>query len=96
MLKAASVPLEPKLSQTATNLPGATAVTVRYVARQRPDVLTVPVNALLALSEGGYGLEVVSDSTATVVAVEVGMFADGRVEVAGPGLAEGTTVGVPE
>jgi hypothetical protein len=81
--------------QAALGSSGSGAVSVRYVARARPDVLTVPVNALLALAEGGYGLEVVSGGTATVVAVEVGMFADGRVEVTGPGLVEGASVGVP-
>jgi peptidoglycan hydrolase-like protein with peptidoglycan-binding domain len=81
--------------QAALGRSGTGPVSVRYVARQRADVLTVPVNALLALAEGGYGLEVVSGGTATVVAVEVGMFADGRVEVTGPGLAEGASVGVP-
>jgi peptidoglycan hydrolase-like protein with peptidoglycan-binding domain len=84
------VPDQAALGASATG-----AVSVRYVARTRADVLTVPVNALLALAEGGYGLEVVSGGTATVVAVEVGMFADGRVEVAGPGLVEGAEVGVP-
>lgn len=71
-------------------------VTVRYVARERKDVLTVPVSALLALAEGGYGLEVVSGGGARVVAVEAGLFAEGRVEVSGNGLDEGVTVGVPE
>ncbi|GAA4674982.1 peptidoglycan-binding protein [Phytohabitans rumicis] len=71
-------------------------VTVKYTARQRKDVLTVPVAALLALAEGGYGLEVVSGGTSRIVAVEAGLFADGRVEVSGDGLAEGMTVGVPE
>ena len=62
---------------------------------ERTDVLTVPVNALLALSEGGYGLEVVGDGgTTEIVAVDTGLFAGGRVEVSGAGLAEGTVVGV--
>ncbi|NEE00394.1 peptidoglycan-binding protein [Phytoactinopolyspora halotolerans] len=62
---------------------------------QREDVLAVPVNALLALSEGGHGLEVVAeDGTTSVVPVETGLFADGRVEVSGDGLEEGTVVGV--
>jgi peptidoglycan hydrolase-like protein with peptidoglycan-binding domain len=80
--------------QAALGSSGGGAVSMRYVARSRADVLTVPVHALLALAEGGYGLEVVSGGTATVVAVEVGMFAGGRVEVAGPGLVEGARVGV--
>jgi hypothetical protein len=62
---------------------------------ERADVLTVPVNALLALAEGGYGLELVNpDGTTEIVAVETGLFADGRVEVEGPDLDDGLTVGV--
>jgi len=58
-------------------------------------VLTVPVAALLALAEGGYGLEVVDGGRSSITAVETGLFADGRVEVSGSGIAAGTTVGVP-
>ncbi|GAA4172230.1 peptidoglycan-binding protein [Phytohabitans flavus] len=71
-------------------------VDVRYVAERAEDVLTVPVDALLALAEGGYGVEVSGDAGTRVVAVKVGLFADGRVEVTGDGLAEGVRVGVPE
>lgn len=65
-------------------------------ADQREDVLTVPVNALVAQAEGGYGVQVVEGSTTRFVPVETGMFAEGRVEVSGDGLAEGITVGVPK
>jgi len=62
---------------------------------ERTDVLGVPVNALLALVEGGYGLEVVGDDgTTEIVAVDTGLFAGGRVEVSGAGITEGTVVGV--
>jgi peptidoglycan hydrolase-like protein with peptidoglycan-binding domain len=70
-------------------------VRVTYVVSRHADVLTVPVTALLALAEGGYGLEVVTPDGPRVVVVEVGLFADGRVEVTGAGLAEGLVVGVP-
>lgn len=61
----------------------------------RKDVLVVPVNALLALSEGGYGLEVVAtDGTTSTAPVETGLFANGSVEVEGAGIDEGTVVGV--
>lgn len=63
---------------------------------ERKDVLTVPVTALLALAEGGYGLEVVAGGTTSYVRVDTGLFADGRVEVSGTGIAEGTVVGMPE
>ncbi|GLW30859.1 efflux RND transporter periplasmic adaptor subunit [Actinoplanes regularis] len=71
------------------------SVAVLFVASQRENVLTVPVNALLALAEGGYGLQVVDGGATRIVAVETGLFADGRVEVSGGGLAEGMKVGVP-
>ncbi|MPZ73669.1 MAG: HlyD family efflux transporter periplasmic adaptor subunit [Nitriliruptorales bacterium] len=62
---------------------------------EREHVLVVPVNALLALSEGGFGVEVVkADGTTTTVSVETGMFADGRVEIEGEDVDEGTIVGV--
>ncbi|WP_213454961.1 peptidoglycan-binding protein [Rhizomonospora bruguierae] len=71
-------------------------VDVRYVAERRADALTVPVGALLALAEGGYGVEIVSGGGARTVAVETGLFSDGRVEVRGPDLAEGVLVAVPQ
>jgi peptidoglycan hydrolase-like protein with peptidoglycan-binding domain len=71
------------------------AVTVGFTATQAKDVLTVPVAALLALAEGGYGVQVVDGATTRIVGVKTGLFADGRVEVTGDGLAEGTTVGMP-
>nr|WP_246401955.1 peptidoglycan-binding protein [Jiangella mangrovi] len=74
--------------------PAGTTVDVELAVDSRADVLTVPVNALLALAEGGYGLEVVADDgTTSVVAVQTGLFADGRVEVSGDGIADGVVVG---
>ena len=61
----------------------------------RADVLAVPVQALVALAEGGYGLEVVDGSSTRYLPVRTGLFAAGRVEVAGEGLREGLTVGMP-
>jgi multidrug efflux pump subunit AcrA (membrane-fusion protein) len=71
------------------------SVTVDFTAAQRADVLTVPVAALLALSEGGYGVQVVDGGTTKTVAVETGLFADGNVEVTGDGLEAGMKVGMP-
>lgn len=71
-------------------------VTVELVSEERADVLAVPITALLALREGGYGVELVDGRTSQIVAVDVGMFADGLVEVSGDGITDGAKVGVPE
>jgi peptidoglycan hydrolase-like protein with peptidoglycan-binding domain len=74
-------------------------VTVRLVRHEREDVLAVPVNALLALLEGGYAVEVIEDDgTTALVGVEIGLFADGWVEitdVSGGELEPGDRVVVP-
>jgi peptidoglycan hydrolase-like protein with peptidoglycan-binding domain len=71
-------------------------VEVRVVASQRKDVLTVPVSALLALAEGGYGVQVVDGGSTKIVSVKTGLFAGGRVEVTGDGITTDTVVGVPK
>lgn len=71
------------------------SVKVSFTTQERENVLTVPVAALLALAEGGYGVQVVESAGTRMLAVETGLFADGRVEVSGDGLTEGMTVGVP-
>ncbi|WP_250403774.1 efflux RND transporter periplasmic adaptor subunit [Streptomyces cellostaticus] len=70
-------------------------VDVEITSEKKKDVLTVPISALLALSEGGYGVQVVKGSVTTTVAVKTGMFANGRVEITGDGLKAGDKVGVP-
>jgi hypothetical protein len=58
-------------------------------------MLAVPVEALLALAEGGYALEVVDGAGSGgthLVAVETGSFADGWVEISGDGITEGVKV----
>jgi peptidoglycan hydrolase-like protein with peptidoglycan-binding domain len=72
----------------------AAPVDVDFVSEERKDVLAVPVSALLALTGGGYGVEIVDGDTTRIVAVKAGMFAAGLVEVSGEGIAEGVTVGV--
>jgi len=70
-------------------------VVVAITSAKAENVLTVPVAALVALAEGGYGVQVVEGSSSHYVSVNLGMFADGRVEISGAGLTEQTTVGVP-
>lgn len=72
----------------------AAPVDVTIVSGQRENVLAVPVGALVALTEGGYGVQVVEGSATRYAAVETGLFADGQVEV--EGIAEGVTVAVPK
>lgn len=70
-------------------------VGVKLVSASVRNVLTVPVAALVALAEGGYGVQMVTGSTSQFVTVQLGMFAAGRVQITGEGVAEGTLVGVP-
>jgi peptidoglycan hydrolase-like protein with peptidoglycan-binding domain len=80
---------------SAVDSTGTAAVTVAFTAGEQPNVLAVPVAALLALAEGGYGVQVVDGSTTRIVAVETGLFADGKVEITGDGLQAGMKVAVP-
>ncbi|MFF5263647.1 peptidoglycan-binding protein [Actinomadura viridis] len=70
-------------------------VTVELESERREDVLAVPVEALLALREGGFGVEVVEGTARRIVPVTTGAFGGGRVEISGTGLAAGMKVGVP-
>jgi hypothetical protein len=73
-------------------------VQVSIVSETVKDVLSVPVNALLALAGGGYAVEVVDAGSAhRLIAVTTGLFDDsaGKVEVTGDGLAAGQNVVVP-
>ncbi|NUP79310.1 MAG: HlyD family efflux transporter periplasmic adaptor subunit [Nonomuraea sp.] len=72
------------------------AVDVTFTADKRKNVLTVPVSALVALQEGGFGVEVVEGAKSRYIAVKTGLFAGGRVEVSGDGLTEGMSVGIPK
>jgi peptidoglycan hydrolase-like protein with peptidoglycan-binding domain len=61
-------------------------------------VLAVPITALLALAEGGYGVEILdANDHRRLVAAKTGLFDEraGLVEVSGPDLAEGVRVVIP-
>ena len=84
--------------------PGATGtldqapVQVAITTATAPDVLTVPVTALLARPGGGYAVEITGPGTTrTILPVTVGLFDDaqGLVQVSGPGLRAGQYVVVP-
>ena len=76
---------------SATGALDQAPVKVGITTSRRPGVLAVPVNALLALAEGGYGVRVGGQ----IVVVETGLFSRGLVEVSGQGLVEGADVEVP-
>jgi membrane fusion protein, multidrug efflux system len=82
-------PARPAATGTGVVVPVQVSLTIQSVR----GVLAVPVAALLALAGGGYGLEVVLPSGAHhLVGIRTGVFAGGRVQVSGGGLAPGTTV----
>jgi peptidoglycan hydrolase-like protein with peptidoglycan-binding domain len=81
-------------NQSALGTLDQAPVTVNLVSATARNVLTVPVAALVALAEGGYGVQVVTGSASHYVPVRLGMFANGRVEISGAGLTAGTRVGV--
>jgi peptidoglycan hydrolase-like protein with peptidoglycan-binding domain len=97
------VPTDPTVEITiAVELPdGSRAyeqapVEVRIVRESRENVLAVPVNALVALLEGGYAVERVGDDgSSTLVGVDLGLFQDGWVEVRTDGVTAGDRVAVP-
>ena len=71
-------------------------VSVSHVNQQHRDVLSVPVAALVALAEGGYGIEVVDGDATHYLPVKTGMFTDARVEIEGARVKSGMTVRLPQ
>jgi peptidoglycan hydrolase-like protein with peptidoglycan-binding domain len=69
------------------------AVQVSLVTQSVRNVLAVPIAALLALADGGYGVQVVSPKgNDYLVGVTTGLFADTLVQVSGPGIRAGMKV----
>jgi hypothetical protein len=83
------------MDQAATGTLDAAPVSVLITTASAPNVLAVPVTALLATADGGYQLEVVTSAGRhQMVAVTLGLFddADGLVQVSGLGLHAGQLV----
>lgn len=95
-----TIPVEISIDDpaAAAGLSTGTPVDVLVGVTEAEQVLTVPVEALLAVAEGGYAVEVKDGTGTHLVGVDIGTFADGRVEVTGTteDLAEGTEVVIPE
>jgi len=83
---------DPKAAGRLNSAPVTVTITTASVS----NVLTVPVDALLAQPSGGYGVEL-AGGRHRLVRVTVGLFDDaaGLVQVTGPGLAVGRRVVVP-
>ncbi|MGW4542154.1 peptidoglycan-binding protein [Streptomyces chartreusis] len=83
--------------QKAVKAGGPGPATLTVSDRKANRVLAVPVTALLALAEGGYGVEVVQpDGQHKLVPVTIGLVADARAEITKGDLKEGTKVVIPE
>lgn len=70
-------------------------VTVRFSSTLGEDLLTVPVEALVAIDPSSFGVEVPDPARpgrTTVLPVTVGAFASGRVAVTGEGIVAGLRV----
>ncbi|MDX2967663.1 peptidoglycan-binding protein [Kribbella solani] len=92
-----TVGIEPNDPKATGNLDQA-PVQVSIVTDSAGNVLNVPVNSLLALLDGGYGVEVAgSGDERRLVPVKLGMFDQdsGLVEVIGTGLKAGQRIVVP-
>ena len=73
------------------------SVNVDITTQRASDVLAVPVNALLALQGGGYGVDVVTGTTSHLVGVTTGLYSStsNLVQVSGSGINVGMRVQVP-
>lgn len=81
--------------QAALGTLEAASVDVEFVVGRREGVLAVPIGALLALPEGGFGVELVDGTSSRLVPVTTGLFARGSVEISGLDIAEGRAVRIP-
>jgi peptidoglycan hydrolase-like protein with peptidoglycan-binding domain len=74
------------------------SVTVQFSSTLADDVLTVPVEALVAVDATSFAVETPSDQPGEAVRripVTVGAFASGRVQITGDGIRDGLPVAVP-
>jgi hypothetical protein len=70
-------------------------VNVSITTQTARHVLALPVNALLALQGGGFGVDVVSGNTTHLVGVTTGLYSNTLVQISGSGIKAGMRVQVP-
>jgi hypothetical protein len=86
-------PTHPSATGTEAGVP----VQVSLTTQAASNVLAAPISALLALSGGGYGVEVVEPSGAHhLVGVTAGLYSNTLVELRGSGITAGTRVVVSQ
>ncbi len=81
-----SATLPVTLTATGLDALDGTPVEIHVAVVDAANATAVPAAALLALAEGGFGLEVADETSATgtrLIPVDVGVFADGWVQVTG-------------
>ena len=62
---------------------------VNITSQRAANVLAVPVNALLALSGGGFGVQVVTGRASHLTGVTTGLYSSTLVQVSGPDIRAG-------
>ena len=70
-------------------LPASGSLNVTVITASRPGVLAIPVEALLALANGGYALQTPAGK---LLPVSIGLISNDQVEVSGPGVHVGLRV----
>jgi hypothetical protein len=80
-------PPEARLDQAPVN--------VNLTSQRADHVLAVPINALLALAGGGYGVDVVTGRTSHLIGVTTGLYSNSLVQVSGSGISAGMHIEVP-
>jgi peptidoglycan hydrolase-like protein with peptidoglycan-binding domain len=85
---------DPNATGTLDQAPVRVAITTQSAK----NVLAVPINALLALADGNYAVEVDNGGHRHVVPIQAGLFDDdgGIVEISGSDITAGTRVVVPQ
>jgi len=89
--ESATIPVTLALEHPVAHLDEA-PVSVELVKSIRRHVLAVPATALTATAGGGYAIEALVGTRRVQLAVTPGMFANGYVQVEGPGVRDGLTV----
>jgi hypothetical protein len=94
-----STPAVPVTIRLDRSPPGArldqAPVNVNITTQRVRNVLAVPVNALLALQGGGFGVDVVTAHGSQLVGVTTGLYSNTLVQISGTGITAGARVEVP-